>query len=161
MSSVILAHRTVRYTCEGEIEKLVREFEACRIPLDEWTHHAHLTMALWYLSRYPEVEATERIRGGIQRYNRTQSKPDRPSTGYHETITLFWIRMLGEYLSRAGHKDLVSLTNGLLDSWAHKDLLCEYYSNEALFSEKARVEWVPPDLKSLPSECTEMFESND
>jgi hypothetical protein len=149
MSSATLTHRTVRYTCSAEIETLVRDFEACRIPPQDWTHHAHLTMALWYLSCRPSAQALALIRGGIQRYNRAKRDPNRPSTGYHETITLFWIAVLRQYLSRAGHRDLVSLANGLLDGWAHKDLPLDYYSKEVLFSEKARDKWVPPDLKPL------------
>ena len=49
---------------EAEIESLVRAFEAGNLPKPEWTHRAHLTVALWYLRRHPRAEATRRIRGG-------------------------------------------------------------------------------------------------
>ncbi|MCI0422387.1 MAG: hypothetical protein L0312_24720 [Acidobacteria bacterium] len=120
------------------------------MPIEEWTHHAQLTMALCYLHRYSEADAVERIRTGIQRYNRAKNDPARPSTGYHETITLFWIEILRRHLSASGESDIASLADGPADSWAHKDLLFEYYSREVLFSDQACASWVPPDLKPLP-----------
>jgi len=151
LSSATLTRLTVRYNSVAEIETRIADFEGCRIPKEEWTHHAHLTMAAWYLHRYPADEAVERIRTGIQRYNRATNDPNRPSTAYHETITLFWIAMLRQHLSEAGEKGLVRLVNRLAGGWAHKELVFEYYSRELLFSNTARAEWVPPDLKPLPS----------
>lgn len=50
-----------------ELESLVRRFEDCTLPREEWTHRAHLAIAVWYLSHLPREVATERIRMGIQR----------------------------------------------------------------------------------------------
>lgn len=49
---------------DAQIEALVRSFEDLTLPRPEWTHHAHLTVALWYLRRHPRPEATRRIREG-------------------------------------------------------------------------------------------------
>src|SRR5262245_41253958 len=87
-----------RYHSPEEIERLVSEFEACTLPGGKWTHHAHLTVALWYLTRYPEAQATEYIRRGIQRYNRSRGL----LTAYHETITLFYIWAIRNYMECAG-----------------------------------------------------------
>jgi len=151
MSSVTLTRPTIRYNSVAEIETRMEDFEACRIPREEWTHSAHLTMALWYLHRYPADVAVERIRTGIQRYNQATHDPKQPSTGYHETITLFWTAILRQHMNETGEQDLLRLANRLAVDRAHKDLVFEYYSRELLFSDTARVEWVPPDLKPLPS----------
>src|SRR5262245_26470980 len=45
---------------DDEIEALARSFEAATLPRPEWTHVAHLTVALWHLRRYPRDEATRR-----------------------------------------------------------------------------------------------------
>jgi hypothetical protein len=58
-----------RYRNEEEITALVRGFENCTLPFARWTHEAHLTVAIFFLSSLPTDEATEHIREGIQRYN--------------------------------------------------------------------------------------------
>src|SRR5262245_50708667 len=57
------------YKSSEEITDLVRAFESCTLDRDLWTHHAHMTLALWYLIRRPRKEATRLIREGIKRYN--------------------------------------------------------------------------------------------
>ncbi len=36
------------YNSESEIKSLVWEFETRTLPKERWTHHEHLTVALWY-----------------------------------------------------------------------------------------------------------------
>jgi hypothetical protein len=45
---------------EDEAERLVREFETCTLPGERWTHEAHLTVALRYLTRHAEADAARR-----------------------------------------------------------------------------------------------------
>ena len=45
-----------------EIVRLVSEFEAGTLPHARWKHREHLTVAFWYVSRFDEAEATDRIR---------------------------------------------------------------------------------------------------
>ncbi len=40
-----------------EILALVRRFEDCTLPREEWTHAAHLTVALWHLLQFDWPEA--------------------------------------------------------------------------------------------------------
>ncbi len=42
-----------RFRSLREIESFVRDFEAGRVAHADWDHRAHLTVAAWYLSRYP------------------------------------------------------------------------------------------------------------
>jgi hypothetical protein len=81
------------YSSEEEIRSLVEAFEACTLPRDCWTHTAHLTVGLWYLIQ-DSSNAAYFIRQGIQRYNAAHSIESTPNRGYHETITLFWIRLI-------------------------------------------------------------------
>ena len=136
-----------RYHSLEEIERLVRDFETCMLPGCDWTHHAHLTVALWYLTRYPEARATECIRSGIQRYNLSRGL----YTAYHETITLFYIRAIRNYMECTGEgHSLVALTNGLLNSpLGDKAFPLRYYSKERLMSAEARAGWIDPDLRPL------------
>src|SRR5919206_2282026 len=140
----------VRFRTTGEILALVRRFDDCTLPREEWTHAAHLTVALWYLLQYDWAEAVARARLGIQRYNAAHGIRTTPTGGYHETLTIFWMRRVRAFLEdgRNEARSLVSLANELAAS-ADRNLPLEYYTRERLFSTEARAAWVEPDLKSL------------
>jgi hypothetical protein len=128
----------------------VRAFEDTTLPRVEWTHRAHLTVALWYLTHYSGREATARIRTGIKRYNASKGILTTPTGGYHETLTMFWICMISHFLLFAdAGGSLVELTNAMLAECAVKDLPLRYYSRERLMSPHARASWVEPDLQPL------------
>ncbi|OKH46709.1 hypothetical protein NIES2101_24600 [Calothrix sp. HK-06] len=129
----------------SDIENLVKAFDNCTLPRSEWNHAAHLTVALWYLKNY-EQDATKRIREGIQKYNTAIVIQTTPNSGYHETITLFWIRTVQNFLSIAEEKSILQLANELVSKY-HPNLPLQYYSRELLMSWQARVNWVEPDLK--------------
>jgi hypothetical protein len=138
------------YRGEEEIAHLAARFEASAIPRKEWTHAAHLTIALWYLTRCDVEEATKRIRTGIQRLNAANGVLTTPTGGYHETLTLFWIHRVRLYLSRSDQKiSLTELANGLIRTCSDSKLPLFYYSRECLFSPKARFGWVEPDGNPL------------
>ena len=150
MEAVISDKEIVSYRTSGEVLRLVREFEACTLPRVEWTHHAHLTVALCYLVRHEEAEATKLIRDGIRRYNEACGIETTRTSGYHETITLFYIRVIEKFLSAANLDcTLAALANSLIHACGDKNLLLEYYSRERLVSWEARMEWLGPDRKSL------------
>lgn len=129
---------------DAEIEALVRSFEARILPRPEWTHHAHLTVALWYLRRHPRPEATRWIWEGIRSYNALHGN----AAGYHETITLAWVAVIARFLAVHDRgQPLSSLMNRLLETCGDKDHLLVYYSEGVLKSEEARRGWVPPDVR--------------
>ncbi len=150
MSILILEAAEFRTT--EEILALVRRFEDCTLPREEWTHAAHLTVALWHLLQYDWPEAVRRVRLGIQRYNAAHGIKTTPTGGYHETLTLFWLRTVRAFLEggRNEARALVRLANELAAT-ADKSLPLEHYTRERLFSPEARAHWVEPDLKPLPS----------
>ncbi|MFL6333410.1 MAG: hypothetical protein ACJ754_08905 [Pyrinomonadaceae bacterium] len=87
MSILTLEVKTFR-TSE-ELFELLRRFEDCTLPRAEWTHAAHLTVALWHLLQFDWPEAVARVRRGIKRYNAAHGIRPTPTGGYHETLTLF------------------------------------------------------------------------
>jgi hypothetical protein len=133
-----------------EMERLVKAFEACTLPRSEWTHAAHVTVALWYLVHYSGEEAVMRIRNGIKRYNASQGVAMTMSGGYHETMTLFWIWAVARYLLLEGAgRSVEQLAEGLKDCLGDKNFPLAYYSRERLMSWEARLSWMEPDLKPL------------
>ena len=150
MEAVISEKEIAPYRTSAEVLRLVREFEACTLPRAEWTHGAHLVVALCYLVRHEEAEATKLIRDRIQRYNKACGVETTKTSGYHETITLFYVRIIRRFLSAANPDcTLVALANSLTDACGDKNLPLEYYSRERLMSWEARTGWLEPDIKAL------------
>jgi len=134
-----------------EIEAVVHGFQWCTLPHEEWTHAAHLTVALWYHLRLPWPAAEKVIRKGIQRFNAAKGIVTTPTGGYHETMTLFWIAMVQKFLRdvTANENSVTNLFNRFIEDYGRKELPFEYYSRERLFSAEARATWVEPDLRAL------------
>ena len=63
------------------------EFEAGRLPLEQWHHQQHIKVAYLYLRQYSFEAARVRIREKIKAHNAVHQIPDGPTSGYHETMT--------------------------------------------------------------------------
>ena len=135
-----------RYRTVREIKKLVESFESCTVPPTEFDHGAHLTVALWYLSKLPVPLAEERMRAELHRY----TKHNNAEAIYNETITLFWLKLVYYFLGRAdASHPLAKRANELLATYNNSQLVFEYYSRTLLQSSKAKESWAEPDLKPL------------
>lgn len=133
------------YESDEEIRALVSAFEACSFHPSEFRHYQHLTVALWYVWHLPYAEAVKKMTGGIRRLAETYGK-----TGYHETITLFWLRTVANFAAHSDrHLSLAATANRLIETYNDKELIGEYYSPDLLESANAKAEWVEPDLKKL------------
>ena len=134
------------YKSEDEIGSLVSAFESCNFHPSEFRHYQHLTVALWYVWLFSEGEATEKITTGIRRLAEAYGK-----TGYHETITLFWLRMVSSFAApRRSKLSLLATANALIRRLNDKDLIRQFYSAELLNSPEAKAGWLEPDLQPLP-----------
>jgi len=134
---------TQHFKSDDEIRSLVESFEACTIHPAEFRHYQHLTVALWYVWSLSYEEAVAKMTTGIRRLAQAYGK-----MGYHETITLFWLRIVSEF-SIEPTDSLTATANRMIQKYNNKDYILEYYSSELLDSEKAKSEWVEPDLKPL------------
>jgi hypothetical protein len=130
---------------ETEISELVRAFETCELNPAEFKHYQHLAVALWYLKHLPYERASDKMRGGIQKLAAAYGK-----NGYHETITVFWLKMVSSFLRTANsHATTAELANLVANEYCNKNVIADYYSAETLASAKAKKEWVEPDVKAL------------
>src|SRR5688572_6983832 len=134
-----------------QAKELVKQFETCSLPKEKWTHEAHFVMALWYCSHQPLPIALQSIREGIRKYNISIGGANTDHSGYHETITGFYARVIINYLLRNHRTQRFEniLTSLFQQPFLVKDFPLQYYSKELLMSKEARREWVPPDIQSL------------
>ena len=133
-------------------EALVAAFLARTLPKSAWTHVAHLRVGLWHVRRLGEARALAALRDAIRAYNEAVGTANTDSSGYHETLTVFYVRVIADYLEKArATADIAdeALEAGLIAACGARELPLEYYSRERLFSVEARRHWVTPDLKAL------------
>src|SRR5262249_47095927 len=99
-----------------ELASFVAAFESGQLPKARWTHGAHLAIAFWYLRRLEQPLAAKQIRAGIRHYNDAKGAPNTDHSGYHETLTEFWIRVVSKFIANAGYeRSEVELVSELLD----------------------------------------------
>jgi hypothetical protein len=133
-----------KYDSEEKIYSLVRAFEAAAVSRDEWKHAEHLVVALYYVSRFDLEAAIEKMRSGIFNLlangfgvDLTQEMP------YHETLTVFWMRTVSDFLGSKKGAFLPETTKELVAKF-DKDYPLRFYSRERLFSDEARAGFIEP-----------------
>ncbi len=131
-------------------EDFLREFEACRWPLERWHHRDHVKLAYLYLLRHGLAEAATRLREGIRAHNRAHRIPDLPLMGYHETMTQAWLRLVDTSVAEYGpSRDADSFCDEHPELLEKKALRL-FYSRERFTSPEAKATFVAPDLAPLP-----------
>jgi hypothetical protein len=132
---------------EESLDAFLQGFETGAWPHSAWTHTSHIIMAGCYLLAYSEAEATERIRQGIRRYNESEGNVNTADSGYHETLTIFWIQTIRAWLvEQPAGRSRLDVIRRLAEKFGpRRDLYKDYYSFDVLRSREARAQWIAPD----------------
>ena len=130
---------------QSDIAELAEKYEACPLPYKNWTHRAHLALALFYLKNLSLQDATDRIRNSIKIYNVKCGD----GAGYNETITVLFMKKIFHELHQpescpALEDELVCLLNICTVDW-----LYNYYSKDLIWSDQAKHQWMEPDIKAF------------
>jgi len=128
----------------SEIASLVSAFEKRQLPEKEWTHEAHISVAFYYLKKYTLHQAICLLRSNIITYNVSVGGKNTFTGGYHETLTLFWVKVVAGYIKK---HETNTLDQFLASAYFSKNLPLVYYTKQRLFSTEARAVWVEPDVK--------------
>jgi len=136
------------YLTSEAIHSLVSQFKSRALPKTLWTHEAHILVALCYLREAQSVAAAHaRLREDIPAYNVSVGTANTDTSGYHDTLTVFWLEALAPFVARDEGQDVGSLYAGLKDTpFVQGTLPLAFYSRARLFSTTARRNWVEPDL---------------
>src|ERR1051326_6675803 len=118
---------SVAFNNDNEILELVRRFESCEMHPADFRHYQHLTVALWYLRQSPYETASERMRAGIQKLATAYGK-----TGYHETINLFWLMVVRDFVAANDCAESICESANRLVAMYDKNFINEFYSAELL-----------------------------
>lgn len=134
--------------------ELLSNFRQATLARENWTHLAHVRVAYLHLGQLSFPDAAAELRKRILALNAYHGTPETPTRGYHETITVAFLRLV----AHAREKDAatqVALGDSLQFCARHPELLDKkilqrHYSPEILASAEARKQFVEPDLLALP-----------
>src|SRR5215475_2205038 len=77
-------------------------FDQSSIPLEHWNHRAHVTVACLLLRELPLDVAIDRMRRGVQAFNARHNISLTQTSGYHETMTIAWVRIIHATMANHG-----------------------------------------------------------
>ena len=141
----------MKYKDESEITSVVCGFENATISRDKWKHAEHLTVALHYLCNHDTETATVKMRAGIFKMLGAFGVDMTKEMPYHETLTVFWMRIVAEFNASKNGASLLDKTNELVANY-DKAYPLKFYTRGYLFSDEARAEFVEGDIASDLSE---------
>ena len=135
---------------EEEIDAFLAAFEGCTLPKERWTHGAHLLTGACYVHGLGREAALERMRVCVRRYNESVGGKNTETSGYHETITAMWIRLLDGLLRESPAMERAAFARLAVERFVgEKDIFRRYYDFDVVGSVEARREWVAPTLEAL------------
>lgn len=132
---------------EAGIDAFLSAFEGGTLPKAQWTHSAHLFTGACYLHMLGEAAAIQQLRACIQRYNEAVGGKNTDTSGYHETITIAWIKVLDRLRRESEPMERAAFARLAVERFAgDRDILRRHYSFDVVNSVEARSTWVPPTL---------------
>ncbi len=124
---------------------IYKQFCARTLPFEDWTHEAHLAVCWRDLQERSPDESLVFLRRAIRSYNTTVGTVNSDSSGYHETLTIFYVAVISSLA--APSLDLV-LRSPLTD----RGVPLRFWTRDRLFSVEARRRWIEPDIQGLDFE---------
>lgn len=134
-----------------QAENLIQQFENGTLPKSEWTHEAHLIVGLKMVLTYKE-QAFSEMKKRIIRFNESIGTINSESSGYHETLTVFWLWAIQQFCNEKGITQFdVAAVDELLfyEPLSRRKLVEDYYSEVILLLPEARRRFIRPDEKPM------------
>ena len=127
-------------------QQFLAAFETGQIANQNFHHRDHLRLAWIQIHRLGLERASGAVAGAIRQFAAHHGHADR----YHETMTRFWLRVVGLGINR--HPTLPF--DGLLAAEPHlldKHLPFRHWTRERMGSDEARRQWVEPNVHLIPA----------
>jgi hypothetical protein len=139
------------YTNPLIMRKITEQFLDKTLPKESWTHQAHLAVAFTIVNQLKEEDVVVAfLRAHIKAYNESVGTENSDQSGYHETLTIFWVKVVHHFLAQFVYQDVETAFDVFVKSvLATAAFPFRFYSKEVLFSVEARKSWVAPNLLPL------------
>jgi len=121
----------------------VEQFANITLPPDLFNHEAHLRLAYLYITNYGIEEAIDKICIQIPQFAAKHGANDK----FNKTVTVAAIKAVKHFMEKSNTKDFQSFITEnprLINNF--KDLLGCHYQTDIFTSEKARKEYLEPEL---------------
>jgi hypothetical protein len=133
------------YQTEAQIDDVVRGFESCITGKSEFKHQHHLTVAVSYLRELTLEHAIDKMREAFSVLSTITRLIDGSTT---KRSLSSGFKLVAQAMSTMPPDTrVVKQCNRVIELFGNADLALDYYSRDLLFSERAREEFVEPDLK--------------
>jgi len=142
------SHETALPATEPEIDAFLAAFEAGTLPKARWTHAAHILTGACYVHTLGEEAAIARMRDRVSAYNIAVGGQNTSTSGYHETVTVFWIKLLSAHHDPAEPRAAFA-HRAIRELAPRRTIYADFYDFDILASPEARRIWLPPNLRSL------------
>jgi hypothetical protein len=133
------------------LEAFLRGFEEGTLAKSEWTHGAHVAAAASYLFNADFAAVLPLMRARISAFNLAVGGANTPTSGYHETLTHFWLLIVAESLRQYPPASALEAARHAVSVFGEaRTLHSLYYSGDIVKDTTARRQWRAPDLLPLP-----------
>ena len=146
-----MAEKTMAYASGRHVASIAERLLDRTLPKSEWTHAAHCVATVYLMRERPDIDLARALPIIIRRYNQATGTPNSDTSGYHETITQFYLRAISHFLARLPQEvSVLEACNRFLASpFGARTFPLDFYSKDRLFAVEARHSWVEPDLRPL------------
>jgi len=134
------------------LDAFLHGFEHGALAKSEWTHGAHVAAAAYYLFDSNFTNVLPLMRARIRAFNVSVGGANTATSGYHETLTHFWLLIVAELLrQRQPASRLEAAQQAVTVFGQARTLHTLYYSGDVVQDSEARSQWRQPDLLPLPA----------
>ncbi len=129
---------------EETLDNFLRGFQTGTLPKGAFGHAAHLATAACYCLQFGEAECLDHFRRDLERFNESVGGTNTENSGYHETITIFWLGTIHLFLKDKAVPRLEAVRLTVAEYAGQLGLAQSRYNFDLLKSREARARWIPP-----------------
>jgi hypothetical protein len=94
--------------------------------------------------QFDKAECLEHFRRDLNRFNESVGGANTEDSGYHETITVFWLDTIRAFLHRKSLPRLEAVRLTVAEYAGQLRLPQSRYNFDLIKSREARARWIPP-----------------
>jgi len=145
--------RTEHLATEAALNAFLKGFEEGTLEKREWTHGAHVAAAAYYLFHSDAEAVLPVMRQRIRAFNESVGGQNTETSGYHETLTRFWLLVVEKHLRESVPESRLEAARTAVKRFGEeRGLHTLYYAGDLVKDTTARREWRSPDLRALPQD---------
>ena len=122
-----------------------KQFRECELNPKAFSHEAHLRLAWIHIHKYGLTQAVENLQTQLEKFVANIGAKDK----YHKTLTVVAVQAVNHFMEKSGSdnfEDFIKEFPQLMNNF--KGLINSHYSFDVFASEKARKEYIAPDVLS-------------